>query len=276
MAVYAIGDLQGCLDSFQELLDRLALCTGDSIWLTGDLVNRGPQSLETLRYVKSLDSLAVTVLGNHDLHLLALDAGRFADKPNPTLQPILNADDREELLHWLKNRPLFHVDDRIGWGMAHAGIHPAWNIDLASDLAREAEAVLSGSDFADFMGHMYGNHPDNWDPGLSGYDRIRFIVNVFTRLRFCADDGRMDFIHKGPVGSQGEGLHAWFDQIPDGALSHRLVFGHWSALGRGGSSSCFGIDTGCLWGGRLTALRLDHEKPYEISVPCPRHEKPHG
>ena len=276
MAVYAIGDLQGCLDSFQELLDRLALCTGDSIWLTGDLVNRGPQSLETLRFVKNLDALAVTVLGNHDLHLLALDAGRFAEKPNPTLQPILKADDREDLLHWLRHRPLFHVDNRIGWAMAHAGIHPAWGINIANDLAREAEAVLRGEDFADFMRHMYGNHPDNWDPGLSGYDRIRFIVNVFTRIRFCADDGRMDFIHKGPIGSQDKGLRPWFDQIPNGALSHRLVFGHWSALGRGGTNSCFGIDTGCLWGGRLTALRLDHEKPYEISVPCPQHEKAHG
>jgi bis(5'-nucleosyl)-tetraphosphatase (symmetrical) len=276
MAVYAIGDLQGCLDSFKELLDKLALCTGDTIWLTGDLVNRGPQSLETLRFVKNLDALAVTVLGNHDLHLLALDAGRFAEKPNPTLQPILNADDREELLDWLRHRPLFHVDDKLGWAMAHAGIHPQWNISLAEELAREAEALLGGDGFPDFMLHMYGNHPDNWDPGLSGYDRIRFIVNVFTRIRFCSENGGMDFIHKGPIGSQGEDLYPWFAQIPDQALSHRLVFGHWSALGRGGSKSCFGIDTGCLWGGRLTALRIDHEQPYEISVPCPQHEKVHG
>jgi len=276
MAVYAIGDLQGCLDSFQELLDKLAICSGDSIWLTGDLVNRGPQSLETLRFVKALDALAVTVLGNHDLHLLALHAGRFANKPNPTLQPILKADDREELVHWLRHRPLFHVDDKIGWAMAHAGIHPSWDIATADSLAREAEAVLESDGFQDFMQHMYGNHPDNWDPGLTGYDRIRFIVNVFTRIRFCSETGRMDFIHKGPIGSQGNGLYPWFSRIPDQVLSHRLVFGHWSALGRGGSRSCFGIDTGCLWGGRLTALRIDHEMPYEISVPCPQHEKLHG
>ena len=276
MAVYAIGDLQGCLDSFQELLDKLALCTGDSIWLTGDLVNRGPQSLETLRFVKELGPMAVTVLGNHDLHLLALDAGRFADKPNPTLQPILKAQDRGELLHWLRHRPLFHVDNEIGWAMAHAGIHPQWDIAQADKLAREAEAVLAGDEFDDFMRHMYGNHPDNWDPGLTGYDRIRFIVNVFTRIRFCSTEGRLDFIHKGPLGSQDKELFPWYSQIQDQSLTHRIVFGHWSALGRGGSGSCFGVDTGCLWGGELTALRIDHEQPYAISVPCPRHEKIHG
>lgn len=276
MAVYAIGDLQGCLDSFQQLLDKLALCTGDSIWLTGDLVNRGPQSLETLRFVKNMGDQAVTVLGNHDLHLIALTAGRFAGKPNPTLQPILHADDKDELLEWLRHRPLLHKDDKIGWAMVHAGIHPQWDIELGAKLAGEAAALLQGRNYESFMHEMYGNHPDNWDPLLSGYDRARFIVNVFTRIRYCSIDGRLDFLHKGPIGSQGKELYPWFSLLPDAVLTHRVVFGHWSALGRNVSGDCFGIDTGCLWGGRLTALRLDYDEPYEISVPCPRHEKLRG
>lgn len=275
MAVYAVGDLQGCLDSYLELLDRLAPTPTDRIWLTGDLVNRGPKSLETLRYIKNQGDQVVTVLGNHDLHLLALASGRFAAKPNPTLQPILHADDRDELLDWLLHRPLLHRDDGLGWVMVHAGLHPHWDIDLAEKLAREAEAVLRGPDHLTFIQHMYGNHPDNWDDSLAGHDRIRFIVNVLTRMRFCAGDGRLDFLHKGPIGSQGPELFPWFELVQPADPSHRIVFGHWSALGRGGNDVCHGIDTGCLWGSRLTAIRLDAEG-VEISVKCPRIEKVHG
>jgi len=275
MAVYAIGDLQGCLDSYLELLDRLALTPTDKIWLTGDLVNRGPKSLETLRYVKSQGEQVITVLGNHDLHLLALASGRFAAKPNPTLQPILHADDRDELLDWLLRRPLLHRDDDLGWVMVHAGIHPRWDIDQAEKLAREAEAVLTGPDHLGFIQHMYGNHPDNWDDGLAGYDRTRFIINVFTRMRFCDRDGRLDYLHKGPIGSQGSGLFPWFELEQSTGVSHKIVFGHWSALGRGGNGQNHGIDTGCLWGSRLTAIRLDADTE-EVSVECPRIEKVHG
>jgi len=275
MAVYAIGDLQGCLDSYLELLDRLALTSSDKIWLTGDLVNRGPKSLETLRYVKSQGNQVVVVLGNHDLHLLALASGRFTAKPNPTLQPILHADDREELLDWLLHRPLMHRDDEIGWVMVHAGIHPRWNIELAEHLAREAEAVFRGPDHLAFIQDMYGNHPDNWEASLAGHDRIRFIVNAFTRMRFCGADGQMDYLHKGPIGSQGPDLYPWFELERPEPLSHRVVFGHWSALGHGGNQQCRGIDTGCLWGNQLTALRLDVADE-KISIKCPRTEKVHG
>lgn len=276
MAIYAIGDLQGCLHSYLELLDKLALGSDDKIWLTGDLVNRGPSSLETLRFIKTQGDRVITVLGNHDLHLLALDAGLHAQKPNPTLQPILRAEDKHELLTWLRERPLFHQDDNIGWALAHAGIHPAWSVSTAAGLAREAEAAIRPLDNNSFMHEMYGNHPDAWQGSLIGHERIRFIVNAFTRMRFCYPDGRLDFVHKGPVGDQGKDLVPWFDIPRMEPLTHRIVFGHWSALGRSGTRQCLGIDTGCLWGGRLTAIRLDDGSNREISVQCPRHEKVHG
>lgn len=276
MAVYAIGDLQGCLSSFLELLDKLAIGASDKIWLTGDLVNRGPQSLETLRTVKGLGEQVISVLGNHDLHLLALAAGRFTNKPNPTLQPILHANDRDELLDWLRHRPLFHVDDRLGWAMVHAGIHPRWNISTAAALARETEAIFQGADYQSALQHMYGNHPDNWDDALTGEDRLRFVINAFTRMRFCFADGQIDFLHKGAPGSQGDLLMPWFDVPGRLKLTHKLVFGHWSALGLGGASDCVAIDTGCLWGGTLTAIRLDAEDSPPVSVECPQNKKVHS
>lgn len=275
MAIYAIGDLQGCLDSYLELLDLLAPAADDQIWLTGDLVNRGPQSLETLRYIKNQGTQVVSVLGNHDLHLLALASGRFSDKPNPTLQPILRAEDRDELLDWLIRRPLLHRDDAIGWVLVHAGIHPSWDIELATRLASEIEGVLKGDNADAFIHDMYGNHPDNWEEDLEGNDRLRFIVNVFTRMRFCDREGRLDFLHKGSIGDQGPDLFPWFELLPKN-LSHRVVFGHWSALGRGGNRLAVGVDTGCLWGGRLTALRLDANPVTEIGIECPQHKKVQG
>ena len=276
MAVYAIGDLQGCFDSLNELLDKLAFGSADTLWFTGDLVNRGPQSLECLRYVKSLGERAITVLGNHDLHLLALASGRFANKPNRTLQPILHADDCNELLHWLRHRPIFFKDDDLGWSMAHAGIHPRWDLETVESLAREVEAELRGDSYLEFMQHMYGNHPDNWHANLTGHDRIRFAVNVFTRMRYCFDDGRIDFLHKGPLGTQGGDLKPWFDISRSANFDYKLVFGHWSALGFFNKNGVTGVDTGCLWGGSLTALRLDASESEPISIKCPRHEKVHG
>ena len=276
MAVYAIGDLQGCFDSLNELLDKLAFSSSDSLWFAGDLVNRGPQSLECLRFVKGLGDRATTVLGNHDLHLLALTSGRFANKPNLTLQPILHAHDRDELLLWLRHRPIFHKNKELGWSMAHAGIHPLWDLETTVSLAREVESVFRGEAYLEFMQHMYGNHPDNWHADLVGHDRIRFAVNVFTRMRYCFEDGRIDFLHKGPPGTQGDDLRPWFDISRSAEFDFKLVFGHWSSLGYFNRNGVTGVDTGCLWGGSLTALRLDTPETEAISVKCPRHEKVHG
>ena len=273
MAVYAIGDIQGCLDSLLQLLDKLGAADSDQIWFTGDLVNRGPQSLETLRFVKDLGSRAVTVLGNHDLHLLALAAGRFHDKPNPTLQPVLHASDRDELLDWLRRRPLVHFDPEINWVLVHAGVHPHWDLELAQDLATETETLLRGEHHLDFMKHLYGNHPDIWDAQLSGYDRARFCINTMTRMRYCYADGRLDFLHKGPPGSQPANLFPWFDIERESPFPAKLVFGHWSALGHSTHGRFHGIDTGCLWGGRLSALRLDSEAASLTAVECVRHDK---
>lgn len=273
MAVYAIGDIQGCLDSLLQLLDKLGPSSSDQLWFTGDLVNRGPKSLETLRFVRSLGGQAVSVLGNHDLHLLALSAGRFQEKPNPTLQPVLHAEDCDELLGWLRHRPLLHSDPQIGWTMVHAGVHPRWDIGLAQQLANESEALLRGPAYEDFMQHLYGNHPENWGPELTGYDRARFTINVMTRMRFCGIDGRLDFLHKGAPGSQPSGFLPWFEINRESPLLQRVVFGHWSALGLHRESSFYGIDTGCLWGGQLSALRLDEDDPHITAVDCVRHEK---
>jgi bis(5'-nucleosyl)-tetraphosphatase (symmetrical) len=257
----------------QNLLDKLALVESDQIWLTGDLVNRGPKSLETLRFVKALGHRVIAVLGNHDLHLLALNEGRFHDKPNPTLQPILNAEDRDELLDWLRQLPLFHHDTELGWALVHAGIHPHWDLPLTRTLAAEVEALLRGEHHSDFLQHMYGNRPDNWDPDLSGDDRARFVINVMTRMRFCYGDGRLDFLHKGPPGSQGDALLPWYEVQRSVPFAAKTVFGHWSALGLGGQGQYQGIDTGCLWGGQLTAIRLDSAEVSSCSVECPRIEK---
>jgi bis(5'-nucleosyl)-tetraphosphatase (symmetrical) len=273
LAIYAIGDVQGCLGSLLQLLDNLGPSDSDSIWFTGDLVNRGPQSLETLRFVKGMGDQAISVLGNHDLHLLALAAGRFQDKPNPTLQPILLAPDRDELLDWLRHRPLFHHDSDVHWALVHAGIHPLWDLDLTLKLAAESEAFLRGNSFEDFLKNMYGNHPENWDPHLAGYDRARFCINVMTRMRFCFADGRLDFLHKGPPGSQPDDLIPWFELHRDPVSVPKIVFGHWSALGWVHHGRFHGVDTGCLWGGRLSALELDDTGSEVVSVECVRHEK---
>jgi len=273
LAVYAIGDIQGCLDSLKQLLDKLGVSDSDQIWFTGDLVNRGPQSLETLRFIRSLGNQAVSVLGNHDLHLLALAAGRFHDKPNPTLQPILKAGDREELLDWLRRRPLFHLDKQINWGLVHAGIHPHWDLSTAHRLADETETLLRGDAYDAFMKQLYGNHPENWDPNLTGFDRARFCINAMTRMRFCFPDGRLDFLHKGPPGSQPPELRPWFEIERETPVTPRIVFGHWSALGYHKIGPYYGIDTGCLWGGRLTALRLDEGGSEIVDVGCEKHHK---
>lgn len=276
MTTYAIGDIQGCYDELQALLELIHFNREqDTLWFVGDLVNRGPKSLETLRFVKSLGERAVTVLGNHDLHLLATWQNKHRHfKSNDTLAPIFAADDSEELLEWLRHRPLLHHDARLGYTMVHAGLPPQWDLQLARQCATEVEHVLRGKKFKEFLGHMYGNKPNRWCPQLQGWDRLRFIVNCFTRLRFCTAQGELEFDQKGsPEQSDGEHL-PWFRVPHPGWAGSRIVFGHWSTLGLHQENQTTAIDTGCLWGGSLTALRLDDGATF--ALPCAGYSAPGG
>jgi bis(5'-nucleosyl)-tetraphosphatase (symmetrical) len=276
MATYAIGDIQGCYDELQQLLEKLCFDpAADRLWLTGDLVNRGPRSLEVLRLVKGLGERAITVLGNHDLHLLALWQHHHRHfKSNDTLSAIFAAADGEELLHWLRLQPLMHHDPDLGFAMLHAGLPPQWDLTQALACAAEVEAVLRSDKFHEFLGHMYGNKPALWSESLSGWDRLRFIVNCFTRLRFCSPDGTLDFRHKGhPDEEQPSADHLpWFRLPQRRSRNTPILFGHWSTLGLYRADNVHAIDTGCLWGGTLTALRL--EDGALTSLPCDGYSVP--
>lgn len=257
MAVYAVGDLQGCLDPLKRLLERLAFDPArDRLWLVGDLVNRGPQSLEALRFVRNLGEAAVTVLGNHDLHLLAVAMGGHRAKGKDTLDPILTAPDRDALLDWLRRQPLLHHEPNLRAVLAHAGIPPDWDLPTAAACARQVEAVLTGDGVRDFLAEMYGDHPDRWDAGLEGLERLRYTVNALTRMRYITRDGRLEFKHKCAPEQAPQGLIPWY-AAPRAPLGATVVFGHWSTLGRTRLPGALALDTGCLWGGKLTAVRLD-------------------
>lgn len=256
MALYAIGDVQGCFAELELLLRKIRFDpSADRLWFTGDLVNRGPDSLATLRFIKSLGPAAVAVLGNHDLHLLAVAYGASRTKHKDTFHDVLEAPDREALLAWLRGLPLCHRNERFT--LIHAGLPPQWTVDQALDHAREVHAVLTGGTCAEFFDQMYGDRPDQWSNQLSGWDRIRFTVNCLTRLRYCDGQGKLEFKEKGPPGSQSRGLFPWFDAPGRKSLGSEIVFGHWSTLGFRIVKGCYALDTGCLWGGELTALRLD-------------------
>jgi len=270
VALYAVGDLQGCADEFEELLARLEFDPAhDRLWLVGDLVNRGPRSLEALRRAAALGDAVTAVLGNHDLHLLALARGNARWREgDQTLQPILEAPDRERLLDWLQRQPLLHEDPALGITIIHAGLAPQWDIALARDCARQLEAQLRGTASGDLFAHMYGNEPDIWCDDLDGWDRLRFIINAFTRLRVCDErDGRL--LLKFKAGPDSLPAHAlpWF-RIPWRRSSGaRIVFGHWSAQGYVNENGVLGLDTGCVWGGTLTAQRLDAPASKPVQVP---------
>lgn len=274
MAVFAVGDLQGCLDPLQRLLERLDFDPArDRLWLVGDLVNRGPQSLEALRFVRDLGDAAVTVLGNHDLHLLAVALGGQKSKGKDTLAPILAAPDRDELIDWLRRQPLTHHDPELKAVLAHAGIPPDWDIATASACAREVEAVLAGDGVRDFLLEMYGDHPDRWDPKLQGLERLRYTVNALTRMRYLTAAGRLEFKYKCVPEQAPQGLMPWY-AAPRSPLGATVVFGHWSTLGRIRLPGAIALDTGCLWGGTLTAVRLDDASLPLTCEECTGYQKP--
>jgi bis(5'-nucleosyl)-tetraphosphatase (symmetrical) len=265
MAVYAIGDIQGCFKELIKLLDHIQFDpTVDQLWLAGDLVNRGPDSASVLRYAKQLGSETVkVVLGNHDLHLLANATGvsEYQHK-NDTMDSVLDADDRDELVEWLRQQPLMHHDEKLGFSMVHAGLAVEWSLQQAQDYAKEVEAILQSDDWHQFFAEMYGNKPSRWSEGLTGWDRIRFITNCFTRLRYCYADGKLALKFKGSVDQAPEAQMPWFD-VPDRKTQNeRIIFGHWSQLGVGQYGNVFSLDSGAVWGEKLTALRID-KAPYQ-------------
>lgn len=266
MATYAIGDIQGCFDALQCLLDRCRFDPAqDRLWFVGDLVNRGPQSLETLRFVRGLGDAAVTVLGNHDLYLLMVAADAVPKRGrDDTLDEILAAPDRGELLDWLRRQPLCHRDGP--YCVVHAGLLPGWSADQARALAREVELELAGPDWRRFLQTLWGDEPAAWRDDLAGTARHRVIVNAMTRMRFCSPEGEMEFRAKGELSDAPSGFLPWFD-VP-GRRSHDgrtvLVTGHWSALGLFLRTDLLALDSGCLWGGALTALRLEDRQVFQV------------
>ncbi|MBU3672789.1 MAG: symmetrical bis(5'-nucleosyl)-tetraphosphatase [Sinobacteraceae bacterium] len=263
MARIAIGDVQGCLTELHALLDRLKFSADrDELWFVGDLVNRGPQSLGVLRFVRALGSNARVVLGNHDLHLLAVAFGRHRElRKGDTLDEILQAKDRDSLLEWLLHCPLAECaaaagPDGVDDLMVHAGVVPQWSVAEVLSLAAEVQQVLRERPEQLFAG-MYGNKPDRWDETLQGLDRWRFVINTLTRLRYCREDGQIDLKMKGTPGSQSPGWRPWFELGTRRSSTARVIFGHWSTLGLRIEPKLLALDTGCVWGGALTAVCLD-------------------
>jgi bis(5'-nucleosyl)-tetraphosphatase (symmetrical) len=266
----AIGDLQGCDEELRSLIGRLKFSPDrDRLWFVGDLVNRGPGSLATLRLVRALGDNAVVVLGNHDLHLLALAHGAHRPRKSDTLDEVLAAPDREALLEWLVTRSLAHAEG--GDLMVHAGVVPQWTCALTLSLAAEVGAALR-RDPRTLFAHMYGNDPDRWDNRLADMQRLRFIINVLTRLRLCTADGRVDISLKGRPPPSPSPLRPWFEHPRRATRDVRVIFGHWSALGLVQLPGVVGLDTGCVWGGALTALDLDADRP-PVSVRCPAYQR---
>ncbi len=272
MAEYAIGDVHACLSPLRQLLETLAFDPNhDRLWLTGDLVGRGPEPAATLRFIRNLGPAAQSVLGNHDLHCLAVAAGHARARRKDRLGALLQASDCEELLQWLRERPLMIDLPELPYALVHAGIPPQWNIDQALAHAGEAEAALRGDQAEAFLAHLYGNKPRRWDNQLKGWDRLRYIINALTRMRFCHPDGELEFAHNGPPEQAPAHLSPWYE-TPGHQLDAKratLLTGHWSRLGCRQGNGYIALDTGCLWGGSLTAVRLDTPAPVFTQIACP-------
>lgn len=276
MATYAIGDVQGCYPELQRLLDKLRFDPAqDHLWFCGDLVNRGGQSLETLRFLHGLRERIVVTLGNHDLSLLAI-AQRKPDaqaRVNPELREVLFADDAPVLFEWLRSQKLLHQDEQLGWTMVHAGLAPSWTLRQALRSAQEIERELTSPRHPRLLRNLFGNRPAAWSSRLQGIERMRASINTFTRMRYCDIQGRIDFEGKGIPGTQKPGMYPWFEVPGMRRRDTRVVCGHWSALGRFAGLGVYAIDTGCVWGGQLTALRLDSEEPAYFTVNAEPHRK---
>jgi bis(5'-nucleosyl)-tetraphosphatase (symmetrical) len=268
MALYAIGDLQGCATEFDALLRKIRFRPSrDKLWLVGDLVNRGPDSLAVLRRVMGLGRSVISVLGNHDLHLLATVAGRREISPADTFQDVLEAPDAGDLIDWLRHRPLLHYDARARRVLVHAGIPPVWTAVEARGQAREIEALLRGRHWRSALRAMYGNEPSAWSGKLDREERRRYTINALTRMRYCDRRGRLDLSYSGPPGTQSKGLLPWFDVPKRRSANVHIVFGHWAALGLLRRTDVTALDTGCGWGNSLTAVRLD-KRARSIKVGC--------
>ena len=275
MSHYVVGDLQGCYSEFRQLLDTIAFePAGDRLWLVGDLVNRGPDSLSVLRTVKSLGAAATTVLGNHDFHLLIVAAGHRRPHRNDTLSAVLDAPDRDELLDWLRRRPLIvREGERL---MVHAGLLPTWTPADAVMFSREVEAVLASSAHDEFLSELYGDQPARWDDDLAGADRLRVIVNACTRLRFCAADGTMEFAEKRGPAHARRGFAPWFEHPSRKSAGTTIFCGHWSTLDLMIAPNVLMLDSGCVWGGPLTAVRLDDGRVFQVPSRAAIAPKPDG
>jgi len=273
MATYAIGDLQGCYDPLVRLLDELQFDPSkDTLWLVGDLVCRGSQSLETLQFIKSLGDSAKCVLGNHDISLIASHYGLF--KPHSSLKKLMKSPDRDELIHWLRHQPLLHIDYQLGHCMVHAGISPAWNLSEAKQYAEEIETILkTGDNLRDWLENMYHNKPKRWKTTLSDDKRQRYIINSFTRMRYCNVHGKLNFKQKlspNVVQQRKPHLMPWFDVPNRSKIDLKIVFGHWSTLGFYDNNQVVALDTGCVWSGELTAYQIDavEDKKKRYSIQC--------
>lgn len=271
MACYIVGDIQGCCDELQQLLHIANFDPQrDELWLTGDLVARGPKSLQTLRFVKSLGKSAKIVLGNHDLHLLAISQGIHKNNEKDKLSPIFDAPDCEELLTWLRLQPLLLRHPEFNFVMVHAGITAQWSIKQAELLAKEVEGVLHSNEFKRLLENMYGNLPNSWSESLQGDQRLRFIINVLTRMRYCFNDGALEFESKlAPHQQDNSQIKPWFE-VQGIDTSSEILFGHWAALlGQVSTKGVYGLDTGCVWGNSLTMLRWQDKQLF--TLPCPIH-----
>jgi len=274
MSIYAIGDIQGCLPELHNLLNTINFSEKlDTLWFAGDLINRGPESLETLRFIKSLGDSAVTVLGNHDLHSLAVYAGIKKDKAG-SLARLLTAPDARELFDWLRQQPLIHHDSETNFTLVHAGIPVEWDLQSALAYGDELHKVISSDNYLEFLEHMYGDQPDMWQDELTGWDRLRYICNGFTRIRYCFENGRFDLTEKHSPEfvrkNISKDLKPWFELKNRKTKSENIIFGHWSTLGLHLNNGIYALDTGCLWGHQLTALKIDNELNY-YQVECPKH-----
>ncbi|MET0355590.1 MAG: symmetrical bis(5'-nucleosyl)-tetraphosphatase [Cellvibrio sp.] len=262
MATYAIGDIQGCYDSLQCLLEKIAFNPEvDKLWLVGDLINRGPDSLATLRYLYSIRHSVEFVLGNHDLHFLAVSFGLRKMGQQDTLRELLGAPDRQQLIDWLIQGKLLHTDEALGYTMVHAGIPPMWSLHQAQAHAREVEAVLQSRYCHEFLSSMYGNQPNRWKNKLIGMDRLRVITNYFTRMRFCTDEGMLELDTKESASGAPLGFAPWFSFPERKTNNDKIIFGHWAALeGNANTPNVYALDTGCVWGGSLSAMRLEDKQ----------------